>query len=188
MGVITWPRYYWSSPSLSSRRMAGLSSLVHAAAKWPAACGKGGSSSSLWKADEPLRSARATTQPNRQDTLYWATGLTPVYLDGALKRTLRPAVKPVVTDRAAVPFFDGPAGDEPPRANGVSVLNPFSVYRKGEHVLRSQLGALSAWHLVNIINTYALSEDSLVALNATPSDVLTEIIVDGVRRSAATER
>src|SRR6478736_2078728 len=39
---------------------------------------------------EPLRSARATTQPNRQDTLYWATGLTPVYLDGALQRTLRP--------------------------------------------------------------------------------------------------
>ena len=55
-------------------------------------------------------------------------------------------------------------------------------------MLRSQLGALSAWHLVNIINTYALSEESLVALNATPSDVLTEIIVDGVRRSAATER
>ena len=137
---------------------------------------------------QPLRSARATTQPNRQDTLYWATGLTPVYLDGALKRTLRPAVKPVVTERPAIPFFDGPAGDEPPRGNGVSVLNPFSVYRKGEHVLRSQLGALSAWHLVNIINTYALSEESLVALNATPSDVLTEIIVDGVRRSAATER
>src|SRR5256885_14054355 len=26
---------------------------------------------------DPLRSARETTQPNRQDTEYWATGLTP---------------------------------------------------------------------------------------------------------------
>ena len=67
-------------------------------------------------------------------------------------------------------------------------MNPFSVYRKGEQVLRSQLGALSSWHLVNIIHTYALSEDSLVALNATPPDVLTEIIVDGVRRSNRVER
>jgi hypothetical protein len=137
---------------------------------------------------DPLRSARATTQPNRQDTVYWATGLTPVYLDGALQRTLRPTVKAAVNDRTTVPFFDGPAVDEPPRANGISVLNPFSVYRKGEQVLRSQLGALSSWHLVNIIHTYALSDDSLVALNATPPDVLTQIIVDGVRRSNRVER
>ena len=70
---------------------------------------------------EPLRSARATTQPNRQDTVYWATGLTPVYLDGALRRTLRPTAKAAVSDRTTVPFFDGPAADEPPRANGISV-------------------------------------------------------------------
>jgi hypothetical protein len=33
-----------------------------------------------------LRTERETTQPNRQDLLYWATGLEPVYLEGALAR------------------------------------------------------------------------------------------------------
>src|SRR5262245_7059150 len=31
---------------------------------------------------DPIRSGRETTQPNRADTLYWATGLTHVYLEG----------------------------------------------------------------------------------------------------------
>ena len=35
-----------------------------------------------------LRSPRETTQPNLVDTRYWATGLTPVYLEGALMRAL----------------------------------------------------------------------------------------------------
>lgn len=35
-----------------------------------------------------VRSARETTQPNRDDVLYWAEGLTAVYLEGALKRAL----------------------------------------------------------------------------------------------------
>ena len=37
-----------------------------------------------------LRSERETTQPNRTDAEYWATGLTPVYREGALRRTLEP--------------------------------------------------------------------------------------------------
>ena len=37
---------------------------------------------------QPLRTARETTQPNRTDAEYWATGLTPVYLEGALERAL----------------------------------------------------------------------------------------------------
>ena len=42
-----------------------------------------------------LRSARETTQPNRRDALYWAAGLTPVYLEGALARALNPLVRQV---------------------------------------------------------------------------------------------
>ena len=38
----------------------------------------------------PVRSARETTQPNLQDTQYWATGITPVYAEGALRRALEP--------------------------------------------------------------------------------------------------
>jgi hypothetical protein len=56
---------------------------------------------------EPLRSPRETTQPNRTDAVYWATGLTPVYLEGALVRAMtaeRPSAAP-----PAPPIFDGPA-------------------------------------------------------------------------------
>jgi len=54
-----------------------------------------------------LRSARETTQPNLTDLEYWATGLTAVYLEGALERTLTPP--PVIT----VPAPEKPAYDEP---------------------------------------------------------------------------
>lgn len=36
-----------------------------------------------------LRTARETTQPNRDAIAYWAAGIEPIYLEGALKRTLR---------------------------------------------------------------------------------------------------
>ena len=35
-----------------------------------------------------ITSNRETTQPNRRDTEYWATGLTPVYLQGAFQRAV----------------------------------------------------------------------------------------------------
>jgi hypothetical protein len=47
-----------------------------------------------WLAFEPvgggpaLLTARETTQPNHADAVYWATGLTTVYLEGALVRAL----------------------------------------------------------------------------------------------------
>lgn len=41
---------------------------------------------------QPIRTDRETTQPNRDDTLYWATGLTTTYIDGALLRVLTPAL------------------------------------------------------------------------------------------------
>lgn len=34
----------------------------------------------------PLCTARETTQPNRTCTQYWASGLTPTYLEGAFRR------------------------------------------------------------------------------------------------------
>src|SRR4051812_47791967 len=35
---------------------------------------------------DTIRSRRETTQPNRTDAVYWASGLSPVYLEGALAR------------------------------------------------------------------------------------------------------
>jgi hypothetical protein len=57
---------------------------------------------------DPIRSPRETTQPNRQDTVYWATGLTPIFLEGSLRRALNPTVRPVAPTTKA-PYFDGPA-------------------------------------------------------------------------------
>jgi hypothetical protein len=136
----------------------------------------------------PIRSGRETTQPNRADTAYWATGLTPVYLEGALDRALNPLTR-VATVSASQPVFDGPAperADPDPVTVRDSVMNPFSVYRKGESLLRNQLSALSAWHLVNIIEAYELSEQQRVDLEATSAPILVELIVAAVRdRSVA---
>jgi hypothetical protein len=132
-------------------------------------------------AGEPIRSPRETTQPNRADTLYWATGLTHVYLEGALHRTERRPVRPIARD-IAPPVFDGPADNFV--AGGPtteSVLDPFSVYRKGEALLRRQLSALAGWHLVNIIRRYRLSAEDPALLSARAPVELVEIIIDAVR-------
>jgi hypothetical protein len=39
---------------------------------------------------EPVASGRETTQPNRDAMMYWAQGLSRVYLMGALERSLVP--------------------------------------------------------------------------------------------------
>src|SRR5688572_23491029 len=43
-----------------------------------------------WKA---VRSRRETTQPSREALVYWATGITPLYLRGALTRALQPPLE-----------------------------------------------------------------------------------------------
>lgn len=132
---------------------------------------------------ETLRSGRETTQPNRTDTVYWATGLTTVYLEGGLARALRLA-KPVRRETDPSPFKapTEPAPDFVEPAQPESILNPFSVYRKGEALLRRQLAALSAWHLTNIIHAHGLSDEPEAVLNATPVGDLIDIIVNGVER------
>jgi hypothetical protein len=99
-------------------------------------------------------------------------------LERALKllgRTPRPA--PV----AVRPTYDGPADDRTPPPAAESILNPFSVYRKGEALLRSQLSALSAWHLVNIIRAHELSDLDPAVLDTMDAPVLVELIVTAVR-------
>lgn len=134
----------------------------------------------------PVRSGRETTQPNRQDTVYWATGLTPVYLEGALIRALEPRTT-TPPDRPTASHYDEPAPRavvEHPPANGI--LNPFSVYRKGEIILRRQLAALSPWHLVNIIRSHALSSRSPEALARLTAQELIELIVAAVQAESRT--
>jgi hypothetical protein len=148
------------------------------------ACG-GAADNGLWQGwieflpttgGEVLRSGRETTQPNRQDALYWATGLTAVYLEGALNRALRPLERAPI-DPNPQPAYDRPAPEGIPPAPAEAVLNPFSVFRKGEAALRAQLGALAQWHLVNIVRSYSLSDLGASALTRMSAAELAELIV-----------
>jgi len=162
-----------------------------------------------------LRTPRETTQPKLTDLEYWAGGLTPVYLEGALERALdaERAIE-VEFDAPEGPAYEGPAPDPATRvpmalphlgarsdlAEGVTddvdlaereedvevdeaVLNPFSVFAKGEGLLRLQLGALSARHLRSIVRAYRLAED--IDLHALDAVELAELIVAGVRTKLA---
>jgi hypothetical protein len=130
---------------------------------------------------EVLRSGRETTQPNRTDAEYWATGLTPVFLEGSLERTLKPLVRRTPAP-IAPPAYDAPAPRSATRAPAAeSILNPFSVYRKGEAMLRDQLAALSPRHLVNIIRAHQLSAVGDEELNRMTGAQLVELIAANVR-------
>jgi len=133
---------------------------------------------------QPLRSPRETTQPNRTDAEYWASGLTPVYLEGALRRAQCPPVRKKI--ESLEPTFNQPAADLadpydlPPPSD--AVFDPVSVYQKSEGLLRQQLRALSSWHLVNIIRAYGISQEPASVLNQLPAPALIARIVVACRR------
>ena len=136
------------------------------------------------------RTARETTQPNRTDTAYWATGLTTVYLQGALRRALTP-VQVVERSLDVRPVYDAPAPERPlvsvsgARAfRAHPVLNPFLVYEQGESVLRSELGALDAGRLRDIIRGYSLRGDTTELMRSSEAE-LADIIVSTVRERFA---
>jgi hypothetical protein len=129
-----------------------------------------------------VRSGRETTQPSRDDVMYWATGLTRVYLEGALLRALGPDRRPAPTYVHVEPAFDGPAprgeiADRGPIPR--AVLDPFEVYAQGEGILRQELSALDLDHLRAIVRAHGL-EGGVAAQSPVPA-VLVEYIVAEVR-------
>jgi len=135
---------------------------------------------------EAVRTPRETLQPNRADVLYWASGLTQTYLDGALRRAL--PEKPVerVAERQVRPIFHRPASPRsaeiatrPPRA----VLNPYEVYQQGENILVQELSALDAPHLYDIVRAYGFA--SPAEAQGASAEALTRMIVSGVRTPRA---
>jgi hypothetical protein len=133
-----------------------------------------------------LRSGRETTQPNLTDLEYWAQGLTPVYLEGALRRALEPVPK-VVTEPLPAPVYSAPARfrlQTPVTQEPEAILDPYSVYQQGgSDLLLEELSALSAGHLRQIIRAYALAEDSVV-LDKMGRGELMVLITDAVRAFA----
>jgi hypothetical protein len=138
-----------------------------------------------------LRTARETKQPKRSDLQYWATGLTPTYLEGALERALHPEPHATRTpDSAALPSYDQPA-PSPAEAGPVegppypdAVLNPFSVYGQGEQVLRQQLNALGVDHLRTIIRAHHLVGEHEVDLREMQHATLVDLIMAAMRKQS----
>lgn len=127
---------------------------------------------------ETLRTGRETTQPNRDDLAYWATGLTIGYLDGALMRVLRPT--PVLRARPATkqPKYPAPA---PAHA----ILDPYKVYAEGDQILRNQLAALDEMQLRNIIRAYGFPPTDDNELITTGKPELIASIMLAVSKRAA---
>jgi hypothetical protein len=131
-----------------------------------------------------VRSGRETTQPNLTDLEYWATGLTPVYLEGALKRALAGPTRVMSPAPVETPAFDGPAPARVPASTEPAfhaVLDPFSVYAKGDDLLRQELSAMSPWHLRNIIRAYDLASHPSIDLETLTAPELIAVIMSGVR-------
>jgi len=100
-------------------------------------------------------------QPERLHLVYWAGGLSQVYLEGALHRARKPLT-------VRVPVIDEPVSDHPAARRVVmqrvipkpdAVLDPFEVGERSLDVLRHELTALNRQRLLNIISAYHLGRD-----------------------------
>lgn len=101
-------------------------------------------------------------QPEFEHLTYWASGLTPVYLEGALHRARRPNV--VRTTPVETPVSDKPAPRTvtktavPLGTRPEAILDPFEVARQsGLDVLEQELHALHRPRLLAIIDHYDLN-------------------------------
>jgi hypothetical protein len=110
----------------------------------------------------PIVGPVESRQPERDHLVYWATGLTPIYLEGALNRARRPLI--VRTRVVEEPFSDEPAPRAvtvamPPRVlRREAVLDPFEVAgQSGLEVLDQELRALNRPRLLNIIAEFDLN-------------------------------
>lgn len=157
----------------------------------PRACGR--RAGNVWEGwiefvpadDSPtaIRTAKETLQPNRTDLMYWATGLTRIFLEGALKRALAGPVY-IERERPLHPYFEGPApavvvADRRP-VQPHPVLDPFDTYLQGEDILVRELGALDTPRLRDIVQAYGFADRTRT--EEAGRHELTGLIVAGVQR------
>lgn len=130
-----------------------------------------------------LRTGRETVQPNRTDLMYWATGLSRIFLDGALSRALAGPVY-IERERPLHPYFEGPGpsvvvADRRP-VQPHPVLDPFETYLQGQDVLVQELGALDASRLRDIVLAYGFAHRERA--ESAGREELRALILAGVRR------
>jgi hypothetical protein len=109
---------------------------------------------------EVLVTSVESRQPEREHLVYWATGLTPIFLEGALRRARRPVnvrVRAVEIPNSAEPKPRDPLVARVMPPGPEPVLDPFEVGGKNLDILRQELGALNRPRLLNIIAAYELN-------------------------------
>jgi hypothetical protein len=109
---------------------------------------------------EVIVSGVESRQPEREHLTYWATGLSPVYLEGALHRARSPITVRVRTEPP--PISDAPAprvvrNTRPAYAGPEPVLDPFDIGARNLDLLRQELTALNRARLLNIIDAFDLN-------------------------------
>jgi hypothetical protein len=111
---------------------------------------------------EALVSPAESRQPEHAHLAYWASGLSVIYAEGALKRARRPPAIARVT--VEIPLSDAPAPrvvTAPPRVAGPEpVLDPFEIGGRSLDILRQELRAIGRARLLNIIAAYDLNPGS----------------------------
>jgi hypothetical protein len=99
-------------------------------------------------------------QPARDHLVYWATGLTPVFLEGALDRARRPVtvrVRTVELPASQAPTIRHVAVSRVLPPEPEAVLDPFDIGARNIDQLRQELGALNRPRLLNIIAAFDLN-------------------------------
>ena len=112
------------------------------------------------EADAPLLvTGVESRQPAREHLVYWSTGLTSVYLEGALARARNP--RSVRTDTIETPATDEPlprmSPARPPLTTPEPILDPFEIGARSLDILRQELTALNRPRLLNIIAAFDLN-------------------------------
>jgi hypothetical protein len=90
-------------------------------------------------------------QPEREHLVYWASGLSTIYAEGALARALRPLT--VRTRIIETPVSQAPARNP--------VLNPFDIGARNLDILEQELGALDRSRLLDIVANWRLNSGGL---------------------------
>jgi hypothetical protein len=133
---------------------------------------------------ETLVSPVESRQPEREHLVYWASGLSPIYAEGSLRRARRPVV--VRTRVLEVPASDAPAPrfvTTPDRVIAPdTIFDPFEVGARNLDILRQELGALGRGRLVNIIAAYDIDTRGLSIPDASEAQLI-EVIVEAVEES-----
>ena len=100
---------------------------------------------------DPVVTHVESRQPEREHLVYWASGLSTIYAEGALARALRP-----LTVRTRI--IETPVSQAPARH---PVLDPFDIGARSLDILEQELGALDRSRLLDIVANWRLNSGGL---------------------------